>query len=101
MSVPPSFIPSIPSLPLPHLFIVICSLFNTAQISLHFDPSLILLTWKAVGKLVCRLRDHTHCPSDNEWSLSSVVCGICDAMKQKSRECVKCASQKDKVNMYI
>lgn len=75
---------------------VICSLFNTAQISLHFDPSLILLTWKAVGKLVCRLREHTHSLSDNEWSLSSVVCGICDAMKQKSQECVKCASQKDK-----
>ena len=69
-----------------------------ARLVLKFDPSLILLAWKALGKLICRLKDHTHILTGNGLSLDAMATDICEAMRSKSEECVKSASRSDKVH---
>lgn len=77
-------------------FVVLTPLLKVAQDTIHFDPSLVLLAWKALGKLVCRLKDHTHQLDDTAWSIHDIVKGTCDAMKTKSRECLLCAPLEEK-----
>lgn len=76
--------------------IVLSSLLCLSQLMLYFDPSLVLLSWKGVGKLVCRLKNHAHilhCQrTARDLSLCSVVCGMCEAMVRKSEECMKSSS---------
>lgn len=77
-------------------FVVLTSLLKMAQDTIHFDPSLVLLAWKALGKFVCRLKDHTHQFDDTAWSIHDIVKATCDAMKTKSRECLLCAPLEEK-----
>ena len=52
---------------------------------LPFDASLLVLAWKAGGRLVCRVR--THLPEG--WSVQSVISDLCVAMEAKALACVE------------
>ena len=57
----------------------------------------MILAWKALGKLVCHLKDHTHLYGEGQWSLEGVIGGMCEALVTKSEECVTSASQNNEV----
>ena len=61
---------------------------------LHFDPSLPVLVWRGVGRVVCRGRR----VSGDEWSIQPIISDICTAMETKAVECVQCAPGETEVN---
>ena len=54
---------------------------------MHFDASLVFLTWKGLGKLVCGAKPLL----DSDWMVQPLVASLCAAMETKAQECVQCA----------
>ena len=77
---PPPFTPSIHLLVLSRLQLV-CS------VVLHFDPSLTVLMWRGMGRLLCRVRQEL----PESWSVQPVITELCIAMETKCAACVQCA----------
>ena len=73
-------------------FPVLCSLSQAAEEVLHFDPTIVIMTWKAVGKTVCYLKT---CPSHIE-EACPIITSMCTAMRQQSNECVSHGIRREK-----
>lgn len=71
---------------------VFTTLSKTAEAVLYYDPPLIVLTWKVLGKMACRVK------SILTSEACSAVRDMCSVMLKKTSECVACASQGKKVS---
>ena len=65
----------------------ISQLLEVSRLSMNFDPSLTVLAWKALGKLLCRVKGHLH----DDWSIQPIIKELCVTMETKASECVQCA----------
>ena len=54
---------------------------------LHFDPSLMVLVWRGMGRLLCRVRQEL----PESWSVQPIITELCIAMETKCAACVQCA----------
>ena len=54
---------------------------------LNFDPSLLVLVWRGVGRTVCRGKSVL----GDEWTIRIIMSDICVAMETKALECVQFA----------
>jgi hypothetical protein len=66
---------------------VVSSLRLLCAPALHFDPSLPVLVWKGVGRMVCRGKS----VFSDEWSIRPIISDVCITMETKAMECVQCA----------
>ncbi len=82
-----------------YIIIVITSLFTVAKTTISFDPSLILITWKTLGKLLCLMKNHVFDNSDI--NVISVISGMCDGLITKSQESIKIIINSYKVFVLI
>lgn len=64
---------------------------------LTFDPSLLVLAWKALSKLVYRSKPLlSRGEGEGEgWSVRGVVGDLCTALETKAKDCVRCAPTSD------
>ena len=68
-----------------HLTHLLSVLTRLAEVAVTFDPSLILLCWKFLAKLVCRMKSHI---PDITQTIQPIIEQLCVAMETKSAECV-------------
>ena len=59
------------------------------QQTLLFDVSLLVLSWKTEGKLLCRIKNHL----PEGWNIQPIIVDLCVAMETKAKECVQCAPE--------
>lgn len=64
---------------------------------LHFDPSLSVLVYRGVGRMVCRGKTVL----SDEWTIQPIISDICVAMETKALECVQCAPSEPKVRRSV
>ena len=69
--------------------LVISSLFPVVQVSLQFDPAVVLMSWKSLGKLVCHVKDHPRLLGNGRHGYHDIVRELCNAMLVKGREAVE------------
>ena len=69
-----------------HLTSLITMLTRLTEVAITFDPSLILLCWKYLAKLVCQSRPHLH---DVTQILQSIIEQLCVTVETKTEECLK------------
>ena len=69
--------------------LVISSLFPVVQVSLQFDPAVVLMSWKSLGKLVCHVKDRPRLLGNGCHSYRDIVRELCNAMLVKGREAVE------------
>lgn len=81
--------------------VVLTAMVDVSQFVLSFDPSLILLSWKALGKFICHMKDRAQLLDSSQLKLVSVINGMCEAMLAKSTECVNSAHHCDKVYIHM
>lgn len=74
-------------------FLVVSRLRLLCAPVLHFDPSLCVLVWRGVGRMVCRGKSVL----SDEWSIRPIISDICIAMETKALECVQCAPRGSEV----
>jgi len=70
-----------------HLSPVICQLQSVCRVVLNFDPSMVVLVWRGMGRLVCRVKEEL----PEGWSVQSIIAELCVAIETKCAECVQCA----------
>ena len=75
------------------LSLVVSSLQCLCTPVLNFDPSLPVLVWRGVGKVVCRGKG----VASDEWTIRPIISDICIAMETKAVECVKSAPREAEV----
>ena len=63
---------------------------------MYFDASLVILTWKGLGKLVCGVKPLL----DPDWTIQPLIASLCAAMETKAQECIQCAPVGQEVNTY-
>ena len=80
---PPHPPPITPSLHLP----VLSRLQSVCSVVLHFDPSLMVLVWRGMGRLLCRVRQEL----PESWSIQPIITELCITMETKCAACVQCA----------
>jgi hypothetical protein len=68
---------------------VVASLRSLSASVLDFDPSLPVLVWRGVGKVVCRGRSVV----GDGWTVRPIISDVCIAMETKAVECVISAPQ--------
>lgn len=68
-----------------HLTHLLLMLHRLVEIAVTFDPSLILLCWKFLAKLVCRTKSHL--PDVTE-TILPIIQQLCVTMETKGAECV-------------
>lgn len=93
-SLPLLFSSSFPPLSLNSSFfllflLVISSLFPVVQVSLQFDPAVVLMSWKSLGKLVCHVKDRPRLLGNGCHGYRDIVRELCNAMLVKGREAVE------------
>ena len=77
-----------PITPSTHLLsAVICQLQSVCRVVLNFDPSMVVLVWRGMGRLVCRVREEL----PQGWSIQPIIAELCVAIETKCAECVQCA----------
>lgn len=54
---------------------------------LNFDPSMVVLVWRGMGRLVCRVKEEL----PEGWSIQPIIAELCVAIETKCAECVQCA----------
>lgn len=64
--------------------LILSALRKVATVAMNFDPSVLVLCWKGVGKVLILVKD-------NYPHVSSVVKELCVAMEIKSSDCFDCA----------
>ena len=69
--------------------LVISSLFPVVQVSLQFDPAVVLMSWKSLGKLVCHVKDCPRLLGNGHHGYRDIVRELCNAMLVKGREAVE------------
>ena len=68
-----------------HLTRLLLMLHRLAEVAVTFDPSLILLCWRFLAKLVCRTKSHL---PDTTQTILPIIQQLCVTMETKSAECV-------------
>ena len=66
---------------------VICQLQSVCRVVLNFDPSMVVLVWRGMGRLVCRVKMEL----PEGWSIQPIIAELCSAIEAKCAECVQCA----------
>eukprot|EP00731_Ephydatia_muelleri_P024751 Em0016g1022a len=66
---------------------IIARLQLVCKVVMCFDASLMFLTWKGLGKLVCGAKPLL----DSNWMVQPLVANLCAAVEAKARECIQCA----------
>ena len=66
-------------------FVLLTQLVAVADVSLTFDPSLPVLCWKSIGKVLCKSKPHL---LSHDWSVQPIVSQLCVAIETKCKECV-------------
>jgi len=66
---------------------VICQLQSVCRVVLNFDPSMVVLVWRGMGRLVCRVKEEL----PEGWSIQPIIAELCVAIETKCAECVQCA----------
>ena len=66
---------------------VLSRLQSVCGVVLHFDPSLMVLMWRGMGRLLCRVRQEL----SESWSVRPIITELCIAMETKCAACVQCA----------
>ena len=66
---------------------------------LNFDPSLPVLVWRGVAKVVCRARGVV--VSGDECTIRPIISDLCVAMETKAVACVKSALQRNEVKYTV
>ena len=79
---------------------VMSSLLGVAKASLHFDPSVVMVVWRGMGRLVCRLKEHG-AAVDAKVGLTNVLSEACEAMVSQSAKCMQCYVQSGKVWTWL
>lgn len=59
------------------------------QVSLQFDPAVVLMSWKSLGKLVCHVKDRPRLLGNGRHGYHDIVRELCNAMLVKGREAVE------------
>ncbi|XP_019856682.1 PREDICTED: uncharacterized protein C1orf112-like isoform X2 [Amphimedon queenslandica] len=67
---------------------VLSSLFPVVQLSLQFDPTLLLISWKSLGKLVCHLKDAPRLLGNDCHAYYEMIQELCNAILIKGRETI-------------
>ena len=75
-----------PITPLLHLP-VLSRLQSVCSVVLHFDPSLMVLVWRGMGRLLCQVKQEL----PESWSIQPIITELCIAMETKCAACVQCA----------
>lgn len=70
-----------------HLSAVICQLQSVCRVVLNFDPSMVVLVWRGMGRLVCGVKEEL----PEGWSIQPIIAELCVAIETKCAECVQCA----------
>ena len=70
------------------LYLVLSSLFPVVQLSLQFDPSLVLISWKSLGKLICHLKETPQLLGDRCHAYYETIQELCNAILIKGRETI-------------
>ena len=73
------------------------SLTQAAEEILHFDPTVVIMAWKAVGRMVCYLKT---CSSHVLMACPAIT-SMCAAMRHQSNECASCGARREKRVSYI
>ena len=76
----------------PFSFSALSSLTQAAEEILHFDPTVVVMAWKAVGRMVCYLKT---CSSHVLMACPAIT-SMCAAMRQQSNECASCGVRREK-----
>lgn len=67
---------------------VLSSLFPVVKLSLQFDPTLVLISWKSLGKLVCHLKDAPRLLGNKCHAYYETIQELCNAILIKGRETI-------------
>ena len=59
------------------------------QVSLQFDPAVVLMSWKSLGKLVCHVKDRPRLLGNGCHGYHDIVRELCNTMLVKGREAVE------------
>ena len=78
---------------------VLCTLRSLCSPVLNFDPSLPVLVWRGVAKVVCRARGVV--VSGDECTIRPIISDLCVAMETKAVACVKSALQRNEVKYTV
>ena len=76
--------------------VVVSSLRLLCGPVLSFDPSLLVLVWRGMGRTVCRGKS----VAGYEWTIRPIISDACIAMRNKAAECVQCAPRESEVQSF-